>query len=96
MRDDDDGGTAPVALVLAPAIVHSTVDGEMVLLDLAAEHYYGLDAVGARVVTVLTSTPLERGLEALAAELGVARAVLAVDVEALVAELVAAGLASWS
>ena len=68
------------------------VDGEMVLLDLVGEQYYGLNEVGALIVGKLTTTPRESAMVALRAQLVVDPAVLQADVDALIGQLVAKGL----
>lgn len=68
------------------------VDGEMVLLDLAGEQYYGLNAVGALIVGLLTTAPRESAMVALRAELQVDPSVLTADVDVLVERLVDKGL----
>ena len=68
------------------------VDGEMVLLNLESEQYYGLDPVGANIVTRLTRVPEHEALAALNTQYDVDPAVLESDVKRLVAALVDAGL----
>lgn len=69
------------------------VDGEMVLLNLRTEQYYGLDRVGADIVIRLTQGPKA----AVLADLGglyedVSADQLRRDVDRLIEELVEAGL----
>lgn len=68
------------------------VSGEMVLLDLGNEQYYGLDRVGADMVTRLTSQPRDEAVATLCRDYEVDPDVLRGDLEALVEELVTAGL----
>ncbi|MGY1769907.1 PqqD family protein [Blastococcus sp. SYSU D00813] len=68
------------------------VQGELVLLNLGTEQYYGLDQIGADIVTRLTRGPVDAALIALESTYSVDGAVLRTDVEALIEELVAAGL----
>src|SRR5687767_2702312 len=68
------------------------VDGEMVLLNLRTEQYYGLDRVGADIVTRLTEAPLNAAVAALCSDYKVDAAVLKADIDRLVDELLAAGL----
>ena len=73
-------------------VLARAVDGEMVLLDLAAEQYYGLNEVGALIVGLLTTAPRESAMSALRAKLQVDPSVLAADVDVLIEELVDKGL----
>jgi hypothetical protein len=68
------------------------VSGEMVLLNLGNEQYYGLDRVGADIVTRLTRTSRDEALAALCQDYEVDPAVLENDLERLVTELIAQGL----
>ena len=68
------------------------VDGEMVLLNLESEQYYGLDPVGATIVTRLTTVPEPEALAGLRSDYDVEPSVLEGDVQRLVTELVDAGL----
>jgi predicted transcriptional regulator len=68
------------------------VEGELVLLDLRSEQYYGLDSVGADVVTRLTRQSLGQTLDELCQRYEVDVEVLRADVERLVQELLQAGL----
>jgi myo-inositol catabolism protein IolC len=68
------------------------VDEEMVLLNLESEQYYGLDRVGADIVTRLTQEPEHHAVAALCRDYDVDDATLRTDVERLVQELVEAGL----
>ncbi len=68
-------------------------DGEIVLLDLARGDYFGLDAIGARLWNGLMAG---KTAAEIAAQIGpdydVEPAVIARDLDALVAELIAQGL----
>lgn len=77
---------------IAPGVLHREVEGEMVLLDLASERYFGLNEVGAAIVFRVTDEPWDDALGALAEVYDVDPAVLRADAEALVGELVEAGL----
>ncbi len=68
------------------------VDGEMVLLNLDSEQYYGLDVVGARILTALTTKPRPEALAALQKDYDVDAARLGRDVDELVARLLDVGL----
>ena len=78
---------------LIPAqVYHRDVDGQMVLLNLDTEQYYGLDAVGSNIITRLTEVPWDEAIQALLADYEVDPAVLNDDIDALVAALLDAGL----
>jgi hypothetical protein len=64
----------------------------MVLLDLESEQYYGLDAVGADIVTRLTSAPMDEAMAELRHTYDVDAGVLEADVGRLVTELLGVGL----
>jgi hypothetical protein len=70
------------------------LEGELVLLNLVSESYFGLDEVGARMWTVLTeSHSLAEALATLTAEYEVAASDLEADLRALISSLRDAGLA---
>lgn len=68
------------------------VDGQMVLLALHSEQYYGLDEVGAAILTRLLEQPYDQALDSLVADYDVPEQVLRGDVEVLVTRLLDAGL----
>lgn len=68
-------------------------DGESVLLDMASERYFGLDASGTRMWGALTSTPsVQEAYERLLEEYAVEPDVLRRDLGRLLEELVGRGL----
>lgn len=80
-------------LEFAPDVATSDLHGELVLLNFATETYYGLDEVGARIVTVLTEGPsIERGVQTLVDEFDVEEEQLRADVHQLIGELLDGGL----
>ena len=80
-------------LEFAPDVATSDLHGELVLLNFSSETYFGLDEVGARIVTVLTEKPsIERGVQALCEEFDVDEQRLREDVQRLIAELLDGGL----
>ena len=82
-------------LELSPEVLFQEVSGEIVLLDLASESYFGLDEVGARVWTLLSEgRALGEVLDALLEEYEVDRATLESDVGELLNQLLEAGLIS--
>ena len=68
------------------------VDGELVLLNLETEQYFGLDAVGAAIVKKLVAVPREEAVTALLRDYEVDAASLERDVDSLTGQLLAAGL----
>ncbi len=68
------------------------VDGQMVLLNLESEQYYGLNAVGADIVTRLTKEPFPAALAGLNRDYDVDPEVLRRDLDNLVEALLQAGL----
>ena len=89
------GGVGP-SFAFPEGVLARQVEGEMVLLDLSTEQYYGLDRVGADIVTRLTRSPRAEALAALVRDYDVDEQVLRADVERLVTELVTAGLLAHS
>lgn len=77
---------------IPPQVLYREVDGQMVLLNLETEQYYGLNEVGAHIVTRLTAQPFEAALAALTDDFEVDVTVLHRDIDNLVGELVQAGL----
>ena len=69
------------------------VESESVLLNLTSERYFGLDEVGTRMWTALTTSPsIQAAYETLIAEYDVEDARLRQNLEELVERLVANGL----
>ena len=74
-------------------VLISKLQEESVILNLDSERYYGLDDVGTRILTVLTtSESIEAAYEALVNEYDVDAQVLRRDLLELVEELVNQGL----
>ena len=74
-------------------VLFQDVNDEVVLLDLASEHYFGLDEVGARVWMLLKEQKAAGQIvEELLQEYDVERAELEGDVLDLLAQLLDAGL----
>lgn len=85
-------GDAPTAFVVPPGVLAREVDGEMVLLNLNTEQYYGLDAVGTEVVNRLTRLPMAQAIDELCRLYEVEPAILRADVARLIDELLESGL----
>ncbi len=82
---------------ISPEVLFQEVSGEIVLLDLASENYFGLDEIGARIWTLLSEgNSLGSVLDTLEQEYDVERAVLENDVGSLLEELITAGLIEFA
>ena len=68
------------------------VDGEMVLLNLETEQYFGLDGVGTNMLTRLTTVPEEQAIAALRTDYEVDEQTLRGDLSRLVSALLDARL----
>jgi hypothetical protein len=78
---------------VADDVLISNLQEESVILNLNSERYFGLDDVGTRMLSVLTtSDSIETAYESLAAEYDVDRQALRVDLIALVENLLQQGL----
>jgi len=74
-------------------ILISNLQDESVILNLNSERYFGLDDVGTRMLTALsTSNSIEAAYEVLATEYQVDRAVLRQDMISLIESLLEQGL----
>jgi len=80
-------------VVASTRVLYKDVAGEAVLLDLATETYFGLNAAGARCWQLLTTAPSVRdAFEVLVEEYDVAPDELRRDLDALIDELLERGL----
>ena len=78
-------------------VLISNLQEESVILNLDSERYFGLDSVGTRILTVLTtSESIEAAYERLLKEFDVDGQVLREDLRALVENLVEQGLVQVS
>ena len=83
----------PTAVRVSADVIFRELDGEAVLLDFASGHYFGLNAGGTRVWTLLAAgATVDDAVTAIAAEFAAPPAEISRDVEALVDELLARGL----
>jgi hypothetical protein len=73
-------------------VLHRRVDGQMVLLDLDDERYFGLDAIGADIVARLTAAPFDEAMRTLIADYEVDPDVLRSDIDELLGDLLRRGL----
>ena len=80
-------------VTISSEVLFQEVSGEMVLLDLASESYFGLDAIGARIWGWLESgATVGETLGTLMQEYEVEREPLEADVGELLSRLLEAGL----
>ena len=78
---------------VTPDTLINIVGEESVLLNLKSESYYGLDEVGTRMWTALTtSDSIEAAYEMLLAEYKISAEVLQGDLQALLEKLIKRGL----
>ncbi len=87
------GDALPRRVAVAPDVVFRQVSGEAVILDLASEHYYGLDETGTRMWLLLAEHGDLAAVRArLLEEYEVAPEVLERDLAELVRRLLDEGL----
>jgi hypothetical protein len=80
-------------ITISKEVLAQELAGETVLLDLASESYFGLDAVGTRVWQLLNEGAAEDALiDTLLEEFDVEREVLTRDISELLGRLSEAGL----
>ena len=80
-------------VTISPEVLFQEVSGEIVLLDLASESYFGLDEIGARIWALLNEEKtVGQIVEILLEEYEVDRARLERDVNELLENLLEAGL----
>jgi len=80
-------------LILPEDVLISNVEGESVLLNLNSERYFGLDEVGTRMLSVLTtSNSIQTAYEALLEEYEVENEALRRDLAELIDRLIDQGL----
>ena len=78
---------------LSADVIFRELDGEAVLLDFASGRYYGLNAVGTRVWTLLAAgQTVATAVDVVVSEFDAVEDQVARDVEELVAELLSRGL----
>jgi hypothetical protein len=82
-------------LELSPDVLHRELEGEVVLLDLARGAYFGLDAMGTRMLELLLERRrLTDVLEGILEEFAVERAAAEADLLRLMSQMHASGLVS--
>ncbi len=84
-------GESP-AMVILEGVLARRVGDEMVLLNLESEQYFGLNRVGAEIVTRLTERSWTEAVRSLEADYEVDADVLRQDIQDLVEALRSAGL----
>lgn len=78
---------------LSADVIFRELDGEAVLLDFASGRYFGLNAVGTRVWTLLAAgESVDAAIDAVTREFDASEDQVARDVEELINELVSRGL----
>ena len=83
-------------LAVPDDVLTQVVGDEMVLLHARTGVYYGLDAAGARMFSVVTTAEsIPAACDTLLAEYDVEEARLGADVDALVEKLIGLGLLEW-
>jgi len=81
------------AVRLSADVIFRELDGEAVLLDFASGRYYGLNAVGTRIWTLLAAgQTVDGAIDAVVAEFDAPEEQVARDVDELVTELLSRGL----
>lgn len=85
-------GTTPPAYAIPVHVYYREVDGQLVLLNLETEEYYGLSEVGAAIVAKITEQPWDDAIDALVDLYDVDPDVLRRDADELVGKLIASGL----
>ena len=86
----------PARVSTPPHVLTRELDGELVLLNLKNESYYGLNQSATRIWSVLTSTAsVEEGLGLLLSEIEVDPRLLREDVARLLDDLVNQGLVEF-
>ena len=87
------GAILPERITPSSDLICQELDGEMVILDLKQERYFGLDEVGCRIWQLLSDgTTTEEILRTLQAEFEVDEQTLTDDLNALYQQFVAARL----
>lgn len=80
-------------VVVPVDVLMRELDGESVLLNLQSERYFGLDAIGTEIWSVLAQAPsIQAAYETLLAEYEVAPEVLRQDLQTLIEQLLEHGL----
>lgn len=73
-------------------VLRREVDRQMVLLDLKSEQYFGLNEVGANIITRVTEQPLKEALAELVNDYEVDPQILLRDIGNLIDDLMREGL----
>src|SRR5580658_9680343 len=84
----------PGAVAIGEAVLYQELEGEVVLLNMAKQEYYGLNDVGARMWKCLLESAgsMDSAEDLLSKTYEVERSVIRADLERLVRELLKAGL----
>ena len=81
---------------ISPEVLFQEVAGEIVLLDLRSENYFGLDEVGTRIWRLETGINIGEVVQKLLQEYDVEQIILEADVTDLLERLLEAGLIHYS
>lgn len=85
--------TLEVRITISPEALHQRVGEEVVILDLAGEQYYGLNAVGSRIWALIEEDyALAQIAEVIAREFDAPAELVQADLRTLIDALVDAGL----
>jgi hypothetical protein len=80
-------------VIVPGTVLFRELDGEAVILNLETESYLGLDDVGTRIWTELTSRPsIQAAYDVLLTEFDVSPETLRADMERLIGEMLGHGL----
>jgi hypothetical protein len=84
----------PVAVAIGEAVLFQELEGEVVLLNMANQEYYGLNDVGAQMWKCLLESAgsMDSAEDLLIKTYEIDRSVIRADLERLVRELLHAGL----
>jgi hypothetical protein len=84
----------PGAVAIGEAVLYQELEGEVVLLNMAKQEYYGLNDVGAQMWKCLleSSGSMDSAEDLLSKTYEIERSVIRADLERLVRELLDAGL----
>jgi hypothetical protein len=84
-------------MTIPETVFAQEIEGEVVLLDMASENYFGLDAIGSEIWSLLKEgKTLQEAYDVLLADYEVTPDELQHDLEAFVTKLLEAGLVSFA
>ncbi|MEJ2468535.1 MAG: PqqD family protein [Campylobacterales bacterium] len=84
-------------IIIPDTVFAQEIEGEVVLLDMASENYFGLDAIGSEIWNLLKEgKTLQEAYDVLLEHYEVTPEKLKDDLEAFVSKLLATGLVSFA